>query len=236
MADEAQAGGGWCDAEIAKALGAHPRTVERVSGAVVSQSGIEAALTHTRPKRKRPRVLDGAGEARLVQLACSAAPDGREQWTLQMLADKLVELEVVERISRETVRTTLKKNELKPWLKDAWCIPKAASAEFVCAMEDTLAVYHRQQDAKRPVVCFDEGSKQLTKETRLPLPPRPGAVAKYDYEYERNGTSNPLSLLRTAASLASCQGDGAPHHGRFCPLHARPGRYSFPAGQTRSSW
>ena len=94
MADEAQAGGGWCDAEIAKALGAHARTV--------------------RPKRKRPRVLDGAGEARLVQLACGAAPDGQEQWTLQMLADKLVELEVVERISRETVRTTLKKTNLSP--------------------------------------------------------------------------------------------------------------------------
>ena len=61
-------------------------------------------------------------------------------------------------------------------------------------MEDTLEVYHRQQDSKRPVVCLDEGSKQLTKETRLPLPPRPGAVAKYDYEYERNGTSN-LFLL-----------------------------------------
>ena len=49
-----------------------------------------------------------------------------------------------------------------------------------------------QHDPKRPLVCFDEGSKQLTKETRLPLPPRPGAVAKYDYEYERNGTSNLL--------------------------------------------
>jgi hypothetical protein len=61
-------------------------------------------------------------------------------------------------------------------------------------MEDTLEVYHRQQDPKRPVVCLDEASKQLTKETRLPLPPRPGAVAKYDYEYERNGTSN-LFLL-----------------------------------------
>ena len=113
MADEAQAGGGWCDAEIAKALGAHQRTVERVRERCVT-IGIEAALTHTRPKRKRPRVLDGAGEARLVQLACSAAPDGQEQWTLQMLADKLVELEVVERISRETVRTTLKKTNLSP--------------------------------------------------------------------------------------------------------------------------
>ena len=74
--------------------------------------GIEAALTHTRPKRKRPRVQDSEGEAHLVQLACSAAPDGRERWTLQMLADKLVELEVVERISPETVRTTLKKTNL----------------------------------------------------------------------------------------------------------------------------
>ena len=111
MADEAQAGGGWCDAEIAKALGAHPRTVEQVRERCVT-AGIEAALTHTRPKRKRPRVLDGTGEARLVQLACSAAPDGQEQWTLKMLADKLVEFEVVERISRETVRTTLKKTNL----------------------------------------------------------------------------------------------------------------------------
>ena len=57
-------------------------------------------------------------------------------------------------------------------------------------MEDTLEVYHRPHDPMRPLVCFDEGGKQLTKETRLPLPPRPGDVAKYDYEYERNGTSN----------------------------------------------
>ena len=57
-------------------------------------------------------------------------------------------------------------------------------------MEDVLEVYHRPFNPKRPLVCFDEGSKQQTKETRLPLPVQPGAVAKYDYEYERNGTSN----------------------------------------------
>ncbi len=57
-------------------------------------------------------------------------------------------------------------------------------------MEDVLEVYHRPHDPMRPLVCFDEGTKQQTKETRLPLPPQPGAVAKYDYEYERNGTSN----------------------------------------------
>ena len=57
-------------------------------------------------------------------------------------------------------------------------------------MEDVLEVYHRPHDSKRPVVCFDEGSKQQTKETRLPLPTQSGNIAKYDYEYERNGTSN----------------------------------------------
>jgi len=57
-------------------------------------------------------------------------------------------------------------------------------------MEDVLEVYHRPHDPKRPLVCFDEGSKQLTQETRLPLSPRPGDAAKCDYEYERNGTSN----------------------------------------------
>ena len=57
-------------------------------------------------------------------------------------------------------------------------------------MEDVLEVYHRPHDPKKPQVCFDEGSKQQTKETRQPLPTKPGTLARYDYEYERNGTSN----------------------------------------------
>lgn len=57
-------------------------------------------------------------------------------------------------------------------------------------MEEVLDVYQRPHDPQRPLVCFDEGSKQLTKETRLPWPAQPGSPAKYDYEYERNGTSN----------------------------------------------
>jgi hypothetical protein len=75
-------------------------------------------------------------------------------------------------------------------LKEQWCIPPAKNAEFVCAMEDVLEVFQRPYDPNRPQVCFDECSKQQTKETCLPLPPKPGEVAKYDYEYERNGTSN----------------------------------------------
>lgn len=57
-------------------------------------------------------------------------------------------------------------------------------------MEAVLDVYHWPVDPKRPLICFDEGSKQQVKETRLPLPAKPGSLAKYDYEYERNGTSN----------------------------------------------
>ena len=111
LADENQPGGAWKDVAIAKALSAHSRTVERTREKCVTQ-GIEAALTHTRPRKSRPKILDGAAEARLSQLACSEAPDGHERWSLQMLADKLIELEVVETVSQETVRTTLKKMNL----------------------------------------------------------------------------------------------------------------------------
>ena len=71
-----------------------------------------------------------------------------------------------------------------------WCIPPEANAEFVCAMENVLEVYHRSYDPKRPVVCMDETSKQLVKETRTPQPAAPGQVERFDYEYERNGTAN----------------------------------------------
>jgi transposase len=111
LADEAQENGGWKDADIVQALGTSRRTVERTREKCV-EMGVEAAINHTRPRKTRSKVLDGAAEARLVQLACSEAPDGRERWTLQMLADKLIEMEVVETVSYETVRTTLKKMNL----------------------------------------------------------------------------------------------------------------------------
>jgi hypothetical protein len=84
----------------------------------------------------------------------------------------------------------LAKNELKPWLRQQWVIPPKASAHFVSAMEDVIEVYHRPYDEKRPVVCLDEGGKQLLGEVRPPLPARPGSAAKEDSEYERNGVAN----------------------------------------------
>jgi hypothetical protein len=71
-----------------------------------------------------------------------------------------------------------------------WCIPPKQSAEFVCHMEDVLDVYCRPADPRRPVVCLDELSTQLVGEVRMPLPFRPGQIARYDCEYVRHGTAN----------------------------------------------
>jgi hypothetical protein len=79
---------------------------------------------------------------------------------------------------------------LKPWLKQQWVIPPKANAAFVANMEDVLAVYTRPYDADRPVVCLDEGGKQLIGDAREPLPVRPGRPAREDYEYQRHGTAN----------------------------------------------
>jgi transposase len=113
LADESEAGPSWSDDHIVEALGISRRTVERTREKWV-ESGLEAALNHKRTPRPQSKRLDGEAEARLVQLACSEAPDGRERWTMQMLADKLVELEIVETVSDETVRTTLKKMNSNP--------------------------------------------------------------------------------------------------------------------------
>ena len=93
------------DGEAGKSLA----TVERVRRRFVEQ-GLEAALIRKKQARpSRQRALDGRAEARLIALACSTPPDGRKQWTMKLLADKLVELEVIPTVSDETVRRALKK-------------------------------------------------------------------------------------------------------------------------------
>lgn len=109
LADQGEGGPGWEDRRVAEALGCGHRTVERVRERFVTD-GVGAALTHKPQERpRRERVLDGAAEAKLIALACEEAPNGRRRWTLRMLADKLVELEAVASVSRETVRRALKK-------------------------------------------------------------------------------------------------------------------------------
>jgi len=108
-ADQADGGPAWEDARIAAALDCGVRTIERIRQRFVEQ-GLEAAWgrkPQDRPSRERK--LDGRGEARLIALACSAPPEGRQEWTMKLLADKLVELQVVDAICDETVRRVLKK-------------------------------------------------------------------------------------------------------------------------------
>jgi hypothetical protein len=79
---------------------------------------------------------------------------------------------------------------LKPHLKKQWVIPPQADAAFVAAMEDVLEAYRRPHDTARPLVCLDEASKQLIKETRAPIAMQKGRARRVDYEYERNGTAS----------------------------------------------
>ena len=107
-ADVSDEGPGWADPQLAEAFDVSLSTVHRLRERLV-EDGFEAALTRKPRSRPKPPKLDGAKEARLVALACSAPPAGRARWTLQLLADKLVELDVVDSISDETVRLRLKK-------------------------------------------------------------------------------------------------------------------------------
>ena len=107
-ADAGTGGPGWDDERIAEAVECGASTVYRVRQAFVEE-GLTAALFRKKPTSRQYRKLDGAQEARLIALACGAPPAGRGRWTLRLLADRLVELDVVDSISSECVRITLKK-------------------------------------------------------------------------------------------------------------------------------
>ncbi len=106
-ADHGEAGPGWTDAAIAAALDVGLSTIARVRQRYVT-AGLDAALERKGPDRVYERKLDGAQEAHLVALACSPPPAGQARWTLKLLAAGLVALEVVDAVSSETVRRTLK--------------------------------------------------------------------------------------------------------------------------------
>jgi transposase len=112
-ADEQAPEGAWTDQQIAQALEVSIRSVERVRQTFVEQ-GFQAALEPKKSQRVYERKIDGAGEARLIALACAEPPQGRARWTLRLLADQLVELEIVASLSHESVRRTLKKTKSNP--------------------------------------------------------------------------------------------------------------------------
>lgn len=106
--DEADGAPARTDPEIASALNLSTRTVERVRQRFVEE-GTESALRPRPTRRIYARALDGAQEAHLIALACSAPPEGKRRWTLRLLAERVVELGYAESVSHETVRRTLQK-------------------------------------------------------------------------------------------------------------------------------
>jgi transposase len=110
-ADASPGGPNWADGAIAQGLEVGRATVERVRQEFVEE-GLEAALNRRKPRREYDRTLDGDGEAHLVALACTQAPEGRSRWTLRLLADRMVRLEYVDTVSKDTVSRVLKKTSL----------------------------------------------------------------------------------------------------------------------------
>jgi len=110
-ADSSKGGSGWSDSAISKALDVGTATVERVRKRFVEES-LEAALGRRKPRREYKRKLDGDGEAHLIALACSESPQGSARWTLRLLANRMVALGYIDKLSYQTVRRTLKKTNL----------------------------------------------------------------------------------------------------------------------------
>jgi hypothetical protein len=193
-ADASGAGEAWSDGRIAAALDTSTDTIARTRQQLV-EGGIDAALTRGHsPNSARKRIFDGAAEAKLIALACSAPPRGRKRRTLALLENAVMELRIVDRAGDDTIGRTLKKRP-KPHLQKQWVIPSEANAAFVAAMKDVLEVYHSRMIQLVLWSASDETTKQLIKETRVPVPAKPGQPARHDYEYERNGTANLFMLF-----------------------------------------
>ena len=131
----------------------------------------------------------------MIAMACGEPPEGRASWTLKLLADQLVECEIVGTISTETVRQALKKKRTEA-VAEAELVHPARSERGVCVRDGRrTGGLQRPYDGNEVLVCMDETSKQQVKETRVPRPAAPGLSAAYDYEYERNGVSSLFMLF-----------------------------------------
>ena len=113
-ADISEAGEGWSDSAISAALDTSINNIARTRQQLVEE-GIEATLTRKyNPNSARPRIFDGAAEAKLIALTCSPAPEGFARWSLRLLEEKVVELNIVEKASDNTIGRTLKKTSSNP--------------------------------------------------------------------------------------------------------------------------
>lgn len=157
--------------------------------------GFEETLFGKKKTGRKP-ILSGKEEARLVALSSQKAPDGVSRKTSSSLADEFV-TDDGKHVSRDTVRRTLKRNNINLGRYKEWCIPPNNSPEFIRDMEEILDTYELMLNdpKKRVLVCMDETSIQLLGDVRKPISVRPVSPMKIDSEYRRNGTVNIFVFL-----------------------------------------
>lgn len=148
-----------------------------------SERGLTGYVERKTPAREYQRKLDGEQEAELIRLACSEAPEGRSQWSLHLLANRMVELNVVESLSHETVRQTLTK--LPPTASQPTVDDPAGQKRLLCSQNGgCFSHLSPSLRPESPVVCMDEMSRQLLGEVRKPQPVKPETPYRYDHRYQ----------------------------------------------------
>ena len=223
--------------QIVAALGASLRTVARVRQQLVTEGFDVGPPSPTAnplvPTRSRSR---GTSSSSWSELACSDPPEGRCHWTLQLLADELVVLGLVERDQHRDGAPGSEKNDIKPWIVETWCIPPEADAEYVWRMEDVIQTYLLPYDPKYPVVCFDEACKQLFGEVRPPRRPRPGQSGSGGLRVRAEGRLPPVADVRAVAWLAARQGDASAAPGGTTPSACGSWWTCITPRRRRSGW
>lgn len=167
------------DEAIVAAVGASGSTVYRTKRRFV-ELGLEAALSEE-PRPGAERKLTGKEEALLVATACSRPPAGCARWTLDLLAEEFVTLTEHESLSRETVRRRLAENDLKPWRRTMWCIPKVDATTSRAWRTCWISTPRRPTRSGRWSASTTSPT-QLIGEVRVPIPAAPGRLERYDCE------------------------------------------------------
>ena len=184
LSDENRKKGSMTDLQISEIFGVSLSTTHRIRQQFVNE-GLTYSLTE-KSRSGRPKLFLGSDAAKVTALACSTPPEGYGKWSLRLIADKAVELDIVDAISHQTVFNILKKNELSPHLKKRWCIGKLTT-DFLWRMENVLNLYEQDYDPFNPLICFDERPCQLIDDVLQPLPMEEGKPYREDYHYQRNG-------------------------------------------------
>ncbi len=183
-------GPNWTDHRIVEAFGCRTQTVEKIRQRLVERGFRETLDGGKRETPPVEKLLSGEQEARIIATRLGSPPPGYANWTLRLLARKVVELGIVGVRELRDGAADAEKNGMTNRKIEYWVIPPEADGEFVAHMEEVLETYAKPYNPMRPVLCMDEQPVQLLKETRVPIPATRRHAKRVDYEYERAGTAN----------------------------------------------